>query len=246
MIGVLGDYGVDDLPVRRVVQLMRGLDGGRALDAVVTTGDNAYQKGRAGEAAFARRMLEPLLGGDTRLIASLGNHDVATADGLNVMRSLGMTTHWYTAVVGPVEFVVLDSNHSANPAQLEFLERTLARRRTRFRVAVFHHPAASCSFHPPSKAVISNLLPRLRGRVDLILNGHNHTYERFRATPPSVTTGGGGGPLYPSARALCQGAAIVRYKTVYHAVRLVASEHTLVVEAVGTDQRVFDRLVLRR
>ncbi len=241
VIGVLGDFGVDAAPVRQVVGLLRGFG---PLDALVTTGDNAYQRGTPSQAAFARRVLGPALGPRTRLVASLGNHDVASdSTGGPVRRAFGMPGRWYAATVGPVELVVLDSNRTTDPAQLGFLDRTLATRRTPFRIAVFHHPAASCSAHRPDPYVVRHFVPRLRGRVDLILTGHNHTYERFATEPPYVTTGGGGATLYASSQVACTGRA-VRLRTVHHALRLVATRTQLTVEAVAVSGEVFDRFAI--
>jgi acid phosphatase len=247
VIGVLGDFGVDAAPVRQVVALMRGFG---PLAAVVTTGDNAYGSGTSSEAAFARSVLAPLLGPGTRLYASLGNHDEVTHDGRPVMAAFGLRTHWYTAVVGPVELVVLDANRPSDPAQVAFLRRALARpRAAAFRVVVFHQPAVSCSFHPPSAGVVRSWVPLFAGRVDLVLSGHNHTYERFTASSglTYVTTGGGGAPLYPSVRSMCQGpAAPAFFRTVHHAVRLTVTAHRLLVEAVGLDGTTFDSAVVTR
>jgi 3',5'-cyclic AMP phosphodiesterase CpdA len=247
VIGVIGDYGYDAPQVRQVVRVMGRFDHGHPLDAVVTTGDNAYEKGRPAEAAFALKALAPLLA-TTPLYAALGNHDVVTAGGRYVMGSLRMPARWYTARVGPVELVVLDSNRTTDPAQVAFLKRVLARpRRGAFRVVVFHHPAVSCSLHPADVAVGRAWVPLFRDRVDLVLSGHNHSYERFTTTngPAYVTTGGGGAELYPSLAGSCGGPAKVAFlKTVHHAVRLTANATTLTVEAVGLDGKAFDRVVI--
>lgn len=247
VIGVLGDFGVDAAPVRQVVAVMRRFG---PLAALVTTGDNAYQSGTPAEAAFARRVLAPLLGTPTPLYAALGNHDEVTRDGRPVMAAFGIRARWYTARVGPVELVVLDANRPSDPAQLAFLRGVLARPRVAaFRVVVFHQPAAACSFHRPDPGVVRSWVPLFAGHVDLVLSGHNHTYERFAGAGglPYVTTGGGGAPLYPSARSLCQGPARpVFFRTVHHAVRLTVTATTLRLDAVGLDGKAFDGVTVRR
>jgi hypothetical protein len=244
VLGVLGDYGVDGQPVRRVVALMAHWH----ATAIVTTGDDAYGAGRPHEAAFARRVLAPVLTGGARLYASLGNHDEATAGGAYVRRSLGMPASWYAARVGPVQLVVLDANRPYDAAQRAFIKRTLAAPHDAWRVVVFHQPAMSCSFHPPDAGVEKAWLPLFRGKVDLVLNGHNHTYERFAGPggTPYVTTGGGGAPLYPSVPP-CHGPGTVRrVRTAYHAVRLTVTAHALRLDAVGLDGTAFDTLRLSR
>jgi predicted phosphodiesterase len=242
VIGVLGDWGYPDGREADVVRLMSSWN----LDAVVTTGDNAYGGGRVDEAAFAKRTIAPLLrSGSVPLYASLGNHDVVTRDGEYVMRDLGIPAHWYARVVGPVQVVVLDANRPSDPAQQTFLRGVLdAPRPVPFRVVVFHQPAWSCSLHDADAGVARSFVPLFRDRVDLVLAGHNHTYERFMAGHvPYVTTGGGGAPLYPSIPGTCRGSGKAAFvKTVYHAVRLTATPDRLLLEAVGLDGRTFDRV----
>lgn len=220
------------------------------LAAVLTTGDDAYERGTPAEAAFGRAVLTPLLHGATRLVGVVGNHDVATDGGRPVERALGMPARWYRTIVGPVEVVVLDANDPGNAAQLRFLSATMGRRRTTpWRIVAFHQPAYACSLHTADEAVQRLWLPLFRGRVDLVLSGHNHSYERFTGTggTPFVTTGGGGAPLYPSLSALCTGGGHVELlRAVHHALRLAVTTHRLRLEAVDVRGQVFDTLVLTR
>jgi hypothetical protein len=243
VIGVLGDYGVDGAAVRSVVAEMRRF--APRLDAVVTTGDNAYCCGKPAQAAFAKSALAPL---HTRVYPALGNHDEVTGGGQPLMAAFGLTQRWYDVVVGPVELVFLDANRTGDARQRAFLNGVLARpRRATFRVVVFHQPGWSCSFHPPEPGVVRDWLPRFAGTVDLVLAGHNHTYERFAGAggTPYVTTGGGGASLYPSSLAACRGAGHVRkIRTVHHALRITATSSRLTVEAYGTDGTAFDRFTV--
>jgi hypothetical protein len=163
LFGVLGDFGVDAAAVRSVVGVMRTF--GR-LAAVVTTGDNAYRFGRPDEAAFGRRILDPLVTGTTRLYASLGDHDVHTDDGASVLAAMGMPGRWYSADVGPVEVVVLDTSRIDDVDQGAFLRRVLARRRTPWRAVVLHRPPYECSFRREDPGVARRRVrrspPRLR------------------------------------------------------------------------------------
>lgn len=248
VIGVLGDWGVDDEPVRRVVAAMGGFNGGAPLDAVLTTGDNAYCCGTSRQSAFAKRVLGPLTSRGTPVYASLGNHDVATAGGTPFMEAFGMKHRWYKARVGPVEVVVLDANRTSDSSQLAFVREVVATPRPApFRVVVFHQPGWSCSAHGPDDGVVSRWMPLFGDAVDLVLAGHNHTYERFEAKDgtPYVTTGGGGAKLYPSVRAACRGPLDVKFiKTVHHAVRLTATSRQLRVEAVDVHGAVFDKVTV--
>lgn len=255
-LGVIGDFGYRPGAAPSMVEVLRAYahdhaPGGR-LAAVVTTGDNAYERGTRTQAAWARHVLDPLLTGGARLVASLGNHDLLTAGGRPVMARFGMPGRWYATVVGPVQLVVLDANRTGDADQLAWLRRTLAAPRTvPFRVAVFHQPAAACSFHSADAGVDRRFLPlldRVGGQgVDLVLSGHNHSYERFvdRHGLPLVTTGGGGATLYPSSRALCTGPAQpVALRSSYNVVVLSATATEVRLVALDRRGRVLDAVSL--
>jgi hypothetical protein len=257
-LGVIGDFGYRGGEAATMVGVLAGYAREHApagrLAAVVTTGDNAYDRGTTAQAAWARHLLDPLLTGGTRLLASLGNHDDATASGRPVRARFGMPGRWYATVVGPVQVLVLDANRPGDTRQLAWLRRALAAPRTvPYRVAVFHQPAAACSFHTADPGVDRHFLPlldRTGGRgVDLVLSGHNHTYERLVDSRglPLVTTGGGGAPLYPSSRALCTGPARpLALHSAYNVVVLSATATGLHLVALDRHGRVLDEVSLVR
>ncbi|MGW3096596.1 purple acid phosphatase family protein [Streptomyces sp. NPDC001102] len=138
----------------------------------------------------------------------------------------------YTFTYGNVGFVALDANdvsyeipanlgHSGG-RQTKWLDERLGALRAAkgvdFVVVFFHHCAYSTSTHASDGGVRAEWLPLFaRHQVDLVINGHNHVYERTDAvrggavgravpvgasTDPTrdgtvyVTAGGGGRDLY--------------------------------------------------
>ncbi|MFJ8086000.1 purple acid phosphatase family protein [Streptomyces sp. NPDC096205] len=102
----------------------------------------------------------------------------------------------YTFTYGNVGVVALDANEVSYeiPAnfgysggrQTAWLDRTLRRLRASdevdFVVVYFHHCAYSTSAHASDGGVRAAWLPLFaRHRVDLVINGHNHVYERTDA-----------------------------------------------------------------
>ncbi|MFJ9721971.1 metallophosphoesterase [Streptomyces sp. NPDC101209] len=114
------------------------------------------------------------------------------------------------------------------------------------RVVVFHQPAWSCSRHGSAPAVDARWGPVLeRHRVTLVLNGHDHTYQRFTSAHgvTHIVTGGGGAALYPvgsGCRTPHSAAAASRRH--FTAVEVTATRVT--VTAVSDDGAVLDRIVL--
>jgi 3',5'-cyclic AMP phosphodiesterase CpdA len=197
---VIGDFGSGTAAEYQVAAAIRDWAGEHPLDAVVTTGDNVYEDGDPGR--FDETWLRPYGWVGRRgleVIAALGNHDVRTAEGVPVMHLLGMPASWYAVELGPVDLVVLDGNRPDDESQRRFLGGVLGASRTSWQVVVVHQPPYSCGDEHGSSEEVQGLVPALRsGGADLVLSGHDHTYQRF---PPIegitfVVSGGGGAQLH--------------------------------------------------
>jgi acid phosphatase type 7 len=93
--------------------------------------------------------------------------------------------------------------------QWSWLKRDLAAHRPRCTVAFFHHPYRSSAAPYTGKKELSHLWALLvAGGVDVVLNGHNHAYERlkpmrtmgsvdYRGAPWTIVAGTGGRSLIP-------------------------------------------------
>jgi hypothetical protein len=169
------------------------------LAFVLTTGDNFYNPdGRATAGNFWRpeRCLRALR---VPWRAAWGNHDLG---GTSTADVLGARRHWYSFAAGPARIVVLDANRPADPDQLAFLKRTLRAATEPARIVAFHQPAYTAGLHAPGADQQRLWAPVFRrARVALVLQGHNHLYERLEVDGVTyITTGGGGGELYPCVR----------------------------------------------
>lgn len=197
---VVGDFGTGGTAERAVAAQVRRWAQSRRADALVTTGDNVYPAGEPDE--FARAWRRPygwVAAAGLRVVASLGNHDVGRAGGRPVMGLLGMPARWYATRVGNADLFVLDGNDPTNPKQLAWLRSALAGSQARWQIAVFHQPAYSCSRHDSTPTIVRNWVPVFEAYgVDLVLNGHDHNYQRFasRNGVTYVVAGGGGKGLY--------------------------------------------------
>lgn len=90
-----------------------------------------------------------------------------------------------------VEVFVLDTQGGELAAQAAWLDRALAASTARWRVATFHHPIFSSGRERDNKERRDALLPVLRKHdVDLVLQGHDHTYARgaIGQTPERIAT----------------------------------------------------------
>jgi hypothetical protein len=188
-LAVIGDFGVGREPERALGAAVRA----QKHDVLVTVGDNNY----AHPHSFLPNWRESF-GWAHRVVAALGNHDVDYGAGRYEFPILHMPSRYYARRSGEVELIVLDSNN-IDAAQTAFLERTLSTSRARWKIPIFHHPPYLCGSERPSLGVRDEWLPLFRRfHVRLVLNGHDHDYERFALDGTTyVVDGGGAGDLYP-------------------------------------------------
>lgn len=95
-----------------------------------------------------------------------------------------------------VDVFVLDTQGGELQAQAAWLDRMLATSTARWRIATFHHPIFSSGRERDNKERREALLPVLRKHdVDLVLQGHDHTYARgaIGQTPERTATRRGDG-----------------------------------------------------
>ena len=245
---VLGDFGNGSQAELQVAGAIDDWTNAHPVNALVTTGDNVYESGapsrfaEAWHGPFGWVSIEGI-----PVVASLGNHDVETQGGAPVMGLLNMPSRWYTRRIGPVEFIVLDANRVMDQGQLEFLRGALASSTARWKVAVFHQPAYSCSRHGSTPDVDDLWLPLLaRDGVDLVLNGHDHAYQRFGPLDGTtyVVTGGGGAPLYHEDDCPPGTPEPEAKRVVHHFVTLVVSGSRLRIEAFDSRLRSIDEVDL--
>ena len=220
---------------------------GHRVDALVTTGDNVYPTGEP--TLYASELDAPYRALRARrpLWATLGNHDVGAGHGADELAYLGLPSLPYEKSLPNVQLLFVDANHP-DVAQAAWLDAALAKPGPPFRAVVFHQPAWSCGLHGSTPDVDRLWVPVFeRHHTALVLNGHDHDYERF-TSPGGVTyvvTGGGGQDTYPLVP--CTGTPPRDAQAQkHHFTGIEVTARSLTLTAVGTDGAVIDRVVLTR
>ena len=186
---------------------------------VFTAGDNAYPDGTAGDFA---RCYDPWWGSfrkQTRPAA--GNHDWLTAgaaayrDYFGTLAGSGTRT-WYAYNAGSWRVIVLDSDCSEvggcgpSSRQGRWLAAELAAHPAACTLAIWHHPRFSSGPHGNQAATAPLFDALYAAGADVVVNGHDHDYERFAPQDPAgradpergireFVVGTGGGHLYQVA-----------------------------------------------
>ena len=166
--------------------LLDGIDG-----LVYTLGDNVYLDGSPTEFA---NCYDPAWGRHkARTRPTPGNHDYRTPDAAGYYGYFGAAAGaapkgWYSYDTGGWHVIVLNSSAGyVNAEQLAWLQADLSANPEVCSVAMWHHPRYSSGAHA-SDAYNPAVQPLLNavyaGGVDIVLNGHDHWYERFARMDP--------------------------------------------------------------
>lgn len=247
---VVGDTGSGDEAQRQIAEVMAGID----ADLLLHTGDVVYKRG--GACHYESRYYDPY----ERMIDSvpvfpvLGNHDVRTDNGEPFLDAFALpqessgTERYYSFDYGPMHVTALDSelyygdDSIATEAQKAWLREDLASTDRPWKVVVIHRPPYSSSpYHGGDQQILEDLVSIFEeGGVDVVFAGHEHAYERL-VPINGITyfvTGGGGGDL----RGAGQSALTAMSLLDYHTLRVQVSPDRMLIEAIGIDGQVFDRV----
>ena len=206
-MAVLGDNGSGGRQALAVAARMARTYEQRPFGAVVLLGDISYYGSitQRWKEVFLRP-LGPLIDAGVRFDLAIGNHDTAlerndaAAEEINDhLRLLGTPGEFYKVSHGPVDLFVLDSSMpgmlgTLAADQLDWLDVALAESSNQWRLVALHHPLYSSGTHGSTIAVRDALEPILtRHRVDLVLTGHDHDYERTHPQDGVTYVVSGGG-----------------------------------------------------
>lgn len=243
-----GDFGGGSRQEAVADSMERWVASGHRADALATTGDNVYETGDP--RLFRRQLDQPYedLRKTRPLWVTLGNHDVATGHGGTQLKYLGLPSLPYMKELPGVQLLFLDGNRP-DEKQARWLEDQLSRSGPAFRVVLFHQAAYSCGYHGSTGSVIKLWVPIFdRYRVALVLNGHDHHYERFlsKSGVTYVVTGGGGRDLYPYLPGCTDDPTEKAGAILHHFVSIEVRDGSLTLTAVADDDTIIDRTTIER
>jgi predicted phosphodiesterase len=176
---VLGDVGTGDKPQRETANQIVRWRQAFPFDFCIMLGDNVYGSERPQD--FDRKFVSPyraLLDANVEFYATLGNHDDPNQRYFKPYNLNGERYHTFTK--GNVEFFVIDSNY-LDPNQIKWLTTELAKSTSDWKIAYFHHPLYTSAPRGPEVELRQILEPLfVKYGVDVVFNGHEHVYERFK------------------------------------------------------------------
>ena len=245
-IAVAGDTGMRNASQDRVARQMATEAQKEPYDAFIIAGDMVYPDG---DSALTQRSVidpyKPVLE-DAKLVPALGNHDVQSGEGMDIMRQLGRDSAWYVEKIGPVRVIVLDSNRVGNAQQMAWLRRVLDKKQPSgtWTFAVMHHPPYSAGDHGSDKNVQRQWVPLFeQADVPLVLAGHDHDYQRSKELDGiTYIVSGGGAKLREAGRASFTAVSA----SVLHYTDLQVYEDRIEGRAITHDGKTLDEFTIER
>ena len=182
--GDIGDCGRDGK--EQTARLLDNIPG-----TVYTTGDNAYPDGT--DADFANCYDASWGRHKARTMPTPGNHDYHTSGATGYFKYYGTNAGpagrgYYSFDLGEWHIISLNSNVSmtSTSAQVTWLKADLAANPKKCTLAYWHHPRFSSGDHGNNSSTQPLYQALYDANADVILTGHDHSYERFA---PQTATG---------------------------------------------------------
>ena len=224
----------------------------KIVDAIIThdplavfhTGDLVNVGVSTGDWADFDRITKKLRE-QTKFYPALGNHEL-NSDLYFKNFDLPGNERWYEVDFGEIYFIVLDSNTSleVGSEQYSWLEEKLkARKPQELVAAVFHHPSFSSVGHGSDTGLQKTIVPLFeKYDVDIVFNGHNHSYERsFKEPTYYIVTAGGGAPLYDQSSTNIYSQ---KYFKVNHFCVLEVEDNKIQIEVLDQNSNSIDSFVI--
>lgn len=254
---VIGDYGSGSQDEADVADLVKSWN----PDLIITTGDNNYPDGAAttidvNVGQFFHEFIAPYQGSygaggqANRFFPSLGNHDWNTPQAQPYLDyfTLPGNERYYDFVRGPVHFFAIDSDSrepdgvGRSSEQALWLQSRLAESTNPWKIVYFHHTVYSSGFHGNTAWM---QWPFAEWGADVVLSGHDHTYERIsREGITYFVNGLGGMSRYPFIGSV-EGSQ-VKYNQDYGAMLVEASEISIRFQFINRLNEVIDTFELTR
>jgi acid phosphatase type 7 len=165
--------------------------------AILALGDNQYDQGSY--PAYST-YFDPTWGRVKSKIRPVpGNHEYMTSGAAGYYEYFGSTAGdpsrgYYSYDLGSWHIVALNSSiaDGATSSQVTWLEQDLAAHPTLCTLAYWHHPRWSSGEHGNITSVSAFWRVLYSYHVDVVLNGHDHDYERFARQTPTGTASSSG------------------------------------------------------
>ena len=212
-------------------------------DIVFHLGDFVDDSNSEAEWQLVRSIVAPLQE-QSKFYSIPGNHELESEIYYRYF-SKDAKAKWSSIDQGGAHIILLNSNLplAKDSEQYRWLEEDLiATDDSRFKIVILHHALLSVGSHAfDDLAFQSDLLELfVRQRIDLVVSGHEHNYERFTyGNVIYIATGGGGAPLHDQ---MTESPNLQKFAKEYNYCQLSFSGTKVWLTAYNEKEEVIDRV----
>jgi tartrate-resistant acid phosphatase type 5 len=253
---IIGDFGSPGQPELDVANLVKSWN----PEFIVTVGDNDYSSGGvsaidANIGQYYHDFIAPYKGtygagaAYNRFFPALGNHDWDTGNSTPYLDyfTLPGNERYFDFVRGPVHFFVIDSDPrepdgiTSTSIQAAWLKNALTASLARWKVVLFHHPAYSSGDHGSTPEM---QWPFKAWGANIVVSGHDHSYERLIVDGfPYITNGLGGNARITGFGTPLAG-SVLRYNADFGAQLVVATDTSITFKFINRQGVLIDSYTL--
>jgi hypothetical protein len=161
---------------------------------------------------------KPLLDGGVKFYASLGNHDAREQRFYKLFNMEGKLYYAFNPKPN-VRLFAFDSTYP-EPEEIQWIDKELAASSSDWKIVFFHHPLYSSGNRHGSDIRLREVLEPLflKYNVSVVLNGHDHFYERVKPQKGIAyfVVGSGGQLRKGNIDRRSGNTAVVRYRSGVH------------------------------
>jgi predicted phosphodiesterase len=233
VIAVISDFGTARKAQRAVSKMVATFE----PSFVVTAGDNIYTK---------KKGYKKLVGDyyPQRIVPVPGNHDYLEGiEKYDAYFGTTPTTRTYVhQAESGVDFFLIDTDPGLNSytvrsEQMEWLKAATYASSAIYKIVVMHHPPFSSGKHGSTRKYQWDFASL---GIDMVISGHDHTYERIvRDGVTYVVVGTGGAKLYDCRKKRVEGSVLCNDRN-YGAMMLNVNSHQLRAVFHGTKGQPLD------
>ncbi|EMD23126.1 discoidin domain-containing protein [Amycolatopsis azurea] len=155
--------------------------------------------------------------------------------------------NWHFVAIDSTEFSPGLAANAVSDEQLNWIKQDLKNNTKPCVAAYYHHPRYTSGDHGDNDKMATLWETMVQNKVDLVLNGHDHHYERFYpqnadgdkdpAGPVQIIGGGGGATLYPVKT---EHPATAKAISTYGVLKLNMSDNAFSTQLIGLDGKTID------
>ena len=171
-VSAAGDWGCNSNTSTTVAKIYN-----KVPERVLGLGDYSY----ASTADCWFKIIQPI---DSKMKIAIGNHDDSSTKLNQYLNHFGLSKEYYSFNYNNAHFLVLSTEMITSSSQYDFakidLEKAAANSNIEWIIVYMHKPMYTSPGAHPAETTMRDMYHPLFDRygVDLILNGHNHWYER--------------------------------------------------------------------